>query len=103
MANMPEAMRQAELAKIPLWTGSKVVDQFSAEQWIERIQKAKDASTWNDDQTMSFVFNALGARPCSGMTRSPAVASTAMCGLTSKQPSYTPTHLFARPAQRLLI
>lgn len=59
MQAQTEALRQAELAKIPLWTGSKSVDQFSAEQWVERIQRAKDASTWNDAQTMSFVFNAL--------------------------------------------
>ena len=59
MQAQTEALRQAELAKIPIWTGSKSVDQFSAEQWIERIQRAKDASGWNDAQTMSFVFNAL--------------------------------------------
>ena len=59
MQAQTEALRQAELAKIPIWTGSKSVDQFSAEQWIERIQRAKNASAWNDAQTMSFVFNAL--------------------------------------------
>ena len=60
-AAQAEALRQADLAKIPIWTGSKTVDQFSAEQWIERIQKAKTASGWTDNQTMSFVFNALRA------------------------------------------
>jgi hypothetical protein len=59
MQAQTEALRQAELAKIPIWTGSKSMDQFSAEQWIERIQRARDASTWTDVQTMSFVFNAL--------------------------------------------
>jgi hypothetical protein len=59
MQAQTEALRQAELAKIPIWTGSKSLDQFSAEQWVERIQRARDASTWTDVQTMSFVFNAL--------------------------------------------
>ena len=54
------AGRQLDLAKIPLWSGSKD-SAFSAEQWIERIDKARavGAGNWNDGTTMSYVFNAL--------------------------------------------
>ena len=54
------ANRQLDLAKIPIWSGTKD-SAFSAEQWIERIDKARhaNAGNWNDGTTMSYVFNAL--------------------------------------------
>ena len=55
-----EAHRQSDLAKLPLFAGDSK-DTFSAEQWIERIDRARTASNWNDGQTMAFVFNALRA------------------------------------------
>lgn len=53
-----EVIRQSELAKLPIFSGD-AKDQFTAEQWIERIGRAIRASGWDDDQTMAFVFNAL--------------------------------------------
>ena len=54
------ANRQLDLAKIPVWSGQKD-SAFSAEQWIERIDKARhaNAGNWNNGTTMSYVFNAL--------------------------------------------
>jgi hypothetical protein len=54
------ANRQIDLSRIPLWSGTKDT-AFSAEQWVERIDKARaaNAGNWNDATTMSYVFNAL--------------------------------------------
>lgn len=54
-----DALRQADLAKIPTFTGHKSADTFSAEQWADRIQRSKDASDWDDARTMCYVLNAL--------------------------------------------
>jgi hypothetical protein len=51
-------LRQSDLAKLPLYSGN-VKDQFTAEQWIERISRSRTASAWTADQTMAFIFNAL--------------------------------------------
>ena len=51
-------LRQSDLAKLPLYAGD-AKDQFTAEQWIERISRSRTASAWTADQTMAFVFNAL--------------------------------------------
>ena len=51
-------LRQSDLAKLPLYSGDSK-DQFTAEQWIERISRSRVASNWNAEQTMAFVFNAL--------------------------------------------
>ena len=52
--------RQVDLARLPLWSGSKD-SIFSAEQWIERIDKARapTAGNWTVPTTMSYVYNAL--------------------------------------------
>ena len=54
------ANRNIELGRLPLWSGPKD-STFSAEQWVERIDKARAATAgnWNNDTTMSYVFNAL--------------------------------------------
>jgi hypothetical protein len=39
---------------IPIYTGDSY-DAFSPNQWIKRIQKARDTAGWNDEYTMSFV------------------------------------------------
>ena len=52
------AGRNVELGRLPLWSGTKDT-AFTAEQWAERIDKARRAGTWNEEQTMSYVFNAL--------------------------------------------
>jgi hypothetical protein len=51
-------LRQSDLAKLPLYAGD-AKDQFTAEQWIERISRSRTASAWTAEQTMAFVFNAL--------------------------------------------
>ncbi len=38
-------LRQSDLAKLPLYAGD-VKDQFTAEQWIERISRSRTASAW---------------------------------------------------------
>ena len=38
------AGRQVDLARLPLWSGSKD-SAFTAEQWIERIRRAKGGTT----------------------------------------------------------
>jgi hypothetical protein len=56
--NNADLARQADLAKLPVFSGDPK-DQFSAEHWIERIQRAKTSSGWTDDQTNTFIYNAL--------------------------------------------
>jgi hypothetical protein len=58
MADHPEDLRQADLAKLPLFSGDKS-DIFTCEQWISRVQRAKDSSGWNNARTMTYVINAL--------------------------------------------
>jgi hypothetical protein len=53
-----ELLRQSELAKLPLFAGDGK-DQFTAEQWIERVSRARTASAWTAVQTSTFVYNAL--------------------------------------------
>ena len=53
-----ELLRQSELAKLPLFSGDGK-DQFTAEQWIERVSRARTTSAWTPDQTNTFVYNAL--------------------------------------------
>ena len=36
------AGRQVDLARLPIWSGTKD-SAFTAEQWVERIDKARDA------------------------------------------------------------
>jgi hypothetical protein len=52
------AGRQVDLARFPIWSGTKD-SAFTAEQWIQRIQRAADAGTWTPKTTMSYVFNAM--------------------------------------------
>jgi hypothetical protein len=58
MADHAEDLRQADLAKLPLFSGDKT-DIFTCEQWISRVQRAKDLSGWTNDRTMTHVINAL--------------------------------------------
>jgi hypothetical protein len=52
------AGRQIEAGRLPLWSGTSDT-AFTAEQWIQRIQKAATAGGWTDPVIMSNVFNAL--------------------------------------------
>jgi hypothetical protein len=58
MADHAEDLWQADLAKLPLFSGDKT-DIFTCEQWISRVQRAKDLSGWTNARTMTYVINAL--------------------------------------------
>jgi len=53
------AGRQVEQSRLPIWTGIK--DALTAEQWLERVRRAKHnrAGNWTDEATMSYIYNAL--------------------------------------------
>lgn len=48
-----------ELSKLPVWFGNKEKDTFLPMQWVQRVERARAATGWNDEQTMSFVVGAL--------------------------------------------
>ena len=52
------AGRKVDLSRLPLWSSAKE-SAFTAEQWVERIDRAKTAGPWDAPTTMSYVFNAL--------------------------------------------
>jgi len=58
MADNAEQLRQANLAKLPFWSGTKA-DTFTAEQWVERISRSRHSGAWDHALTMTYVFNAL--------------------------------------------
>ena len=58
MAGYAVDLRQADLPKLPLFSGDKT-DIFICEQWISRVQRAKDLSGWTNAHTMTYVINAL--------------------------------------------
>ena len=58
MADHAEDLRQADLAKLPFFTGDKT-DTFTCEQWVSRVQRSKDSSGWTNARTMTYVLNAL--------------------------------------------
>jgi hypothetical protein len=58
MADQVENLRQADLAKLPFFTGTKA-DIFTCEQWIARVQRSKDTSGWDNAHTMTYILNAL--------------------------------------------
>ena len=53
------AQQQVDLSKLPLYHANSKKDVFTAEEWVERVQRAKDAGNWNDNLTTSYVYNAL--------------------------------------------
>jgi hypothetical protein len=58
MPDQVENLLQADLVKLPFFTGTKAYT-FTCEQWIARVQRAKDDSGWDDAHTMTYVLNAL--------------------------------------------
>jgi hypothetical protein len=52
MADLAEYLRQANLVKLPLFSGDKT-NIFTCEQWISRVQHAKDSSGWTNARTMT--------------------------------------------------
>ena len=51
--------QQVDLYKLPLYHANAKKDLFTAEEWVEHVQRAKDAGTWNDVTTTSYVYNTL--------------------------------------------
>jgi hypothetical protein len=61
MANVllnADLVRQSNLAQLPLFSGDSK-DLFTAEQWIERVNRARITSAWDEDHTNTFIYNAL--------------------------------------------
>ena len=58
----PDDDVRAGLSKLPHWYGIKDKDTFTPLQWVERIDRAREANNWNDNQTMAFVYNAIRGR-----------------------------------------
>lgn len=54
------AQRRADLQKLPIFYGDDQ-DQFTAEQWIERINRARNTvdPPWDDNVTMAAVYSSL--------------------------------------------
>ena len=53
-----DLVRQSNLAQLPLFSGD-AKDQFTAEQWIQRVNRARVTSNWDADHTATFIYNAL--------------------------------------------
>ena len=61
MANVlvnADLVRQSNLAQLPTFSGDPK-DLFTAEQWIERVDRARIASDWDAVHTSTFIYNAL--------------------------------------------
>jgi|688.fasta_scaffold60083_1 hypothetical protein len=56
---MNQALMQADLAKLPLWSGDAAKDGYTVEQWVKRVDKAAVSAGWDAGNTMSYVYNAL--------------------------------------------
>jgi len=54
-----QALMQADLAKLPIWSGDAAKDGYTVEQWCKRVDKAAASAGWNAGNTMSYVYNAL--------------------------------------------
>lgn len=54
-----EAQRQVDLTKIPFFHGDIKKDQFTPEQWIDRVNRARVAGNWNDEKTASYLYNSF--------------------------------------------
>ena len=59
MEDLLANQQQAELSKLPLFFGSRDKDNFTAEQWVQRVERSKASARWNDVQTMAAVYNAM--------------------------------------------
>ncbi len=56
---MNQALMQADLAKLPIWSGDSAKDGYTVEQWCKRVDKAAASAGWDPANTMSYVYNAL--------------------------------------------
>ena len=56
---MNAALMQAELGKLPIWSGDSSKDGYTIKQWTDRVDRAAKTSNWDDRDTMSYVYNAF--------------------------------------------
>jgi len=56
---MNQALMQADLAKLPLWSEDAAKDGYTIEQWCKRVNKAAASAGWDAGNTMLYVYNAL--------------------------------------------
>jgi len=56
------AAMERELYKIPYWYGEASRDSFTAEYWIQRVERIKTAARWNEETTASHALNSLRGR-----------------------------------------
>ena len=54
---MNAALMQADLAKLPIWSGEIAKDGYDVEQWVDSVNRASETAAWNDNDTMSYVYN----------------------------------------------
>ena len=53
------ALMQADLAKLPIWSGDASKDGYTVEQWCDRVDRAAQTGGWDDRDTMAYVYNAF--------------------------------------------
>ena len=56
---MNTPLMQADLAKLPIWSGNIAKDSYDIKQWVNWVNRAAKNATWNDINTMSYVYNTL--------------------------------------------
>ncbi len=56
---MNQALMQADLAKLQIWSGDAAKDGYTMEQWCKRVDKAAVSAGWDAGNTMSYIYNAL--------------------------------------------
>lgn len=54
-----ELEQQKSYTKIPNFFGDPGVDYFKPEEWITRVDTNRQAARWDDEQTLTVIFNAL--------------------------------------------
>jgi len=53
---------ERKLCKIPYWYGDNSKDSFTAEYWIQRVERIKTSACWNEETTASHALNFLRGR-----------------------------------------
>ncbi len=57
----PEEETIDEFRRLVMWFGDPQKDILTAKDWIESVQRAKDQSKWDDEETMNNVVCSLFA------------------------------------------
>ena len=56
---MNAALMQAELGKLPIWSGDSSKDGYTIKQWTSREDRAAETANWDNRVTMSYLYNAF--------------------------------------------